>query len=209
MSVNEVCECVVGRERWPMRPHLSSGVVNQPSAMWQAQCLPALPNETWPSQSPPAPFPPPPRRSFDIPPRSTDQPMGGGAPAAFLQTSQTEQLNMSHHATKAQRSHIGLWKGRDGGLGEGGTMFTEPPWPLGLIEPGLWLKPLLTRQEPTTASCLLALAEPAVRISWLHFEATAHWPGCSPLPETLSYTTELSITATQSKESEEVEPAFI
>ncbi|KAK5870504.1 hypothetical protein PBY51_003446 [Eleginops maclovinus] len=66
----------------------------------------------------PAPFPPPPHRSFDIPPRSTDQPMGGGAPAAFLQTIRTEQLNISHHATKAQRSRIGLWK-RGGKVGGG------------------------------------------------------------------------------------------
>lgn len=151
--------------------------------MWQAQCPPALPNETWPSQPLPAPFPPPPRWSFDIPPRSTDQPMGGGAPAAFLQTSQTEQLNISHHATKAQRSHIGLWKSRDGGWLEEGVMFTWPPRPDSASQ---LLKLLLTWRKPTTASCLLALVYPTVRISWLHYGVTAHWPGYSPLPASMS-----------------------
>lgn len=94
---------------------------------------------------------PPSQYSFDIPPRSTDQVIGGGTPTAFLQTSQMEQLNISHHATKAQRSHTGLWKGRD-------VCWERKEEAKAHSIPGQLLKPLLTWWEPTTASCRLALA---------------------------------------------------
>lgn len=54
LSMKCMCEGEVACE-----PHLSSGVVNQPSAMWQAWCPPALPNETWPSEPSSRPYPAP------------------------------------------------------------------------------------------------------------------------------------------------------
>lgn len=57
LSVNEMHVCCIlvlvlamGKEMWPVRPHSSTEVVNQPSAMWQIQWPAARPNETWPSQ---------------------------------------------------------------------------------------------------------------------------------------------------------------
>ena len=69
------------------------------------------------------------------------------------------------------------------GLGEEGVMFTWPPRPDSASQ---LLKLLLTWRKPTTASCLLALVYPTVRISWLHYGAAAHWPGYSPLPASMS-----------------------
>lgn len=69
------------------------------------------------------------------------------------------------------------------GLGEEGVMFTWPPRPDSASQ---LLKLLLTWRKPTTASCLLALVYPTVRISRLHYGATAHWPGYSPLPASMS-----------------------
>ncbi|KAG7489078.1 hypothetical protein JOB18_004248 [Solea senegalensis] len=79
-------------------------------------------------RDPPSPsLPSPPCRSFDIPPRFTDQPMGGGTPTAFLQTSQMEQLNISHHATKSpEEQHWPLERKRFGGYGAGGPHQKSP-----------------------------------------------------------------------------------
>lgn len=124
-----------GREMWPTRPLHWSGK----SAISHVTSTPRV--------NPP-PHPLHPMRHYPLSPlfhaaliflhAPLTRRWVGGTPTAFHRSSQMERLNISLNATKAERSHTGPRTGGPGVLGQ-------------------LLKPLLTRQELTTASCLLAL----------------------------------------------------